>query len=137
MLLCGWNCRGLADNPRAALQCAVPLTTALAYSAHKMFIGACTIELNLPGIDSLKAKRSVLKSLIARLHKEFNVSAAEVDFHDVWQATTLGVVTITTSAVHAQNLLNNLVTWIESHRPDVDVIDHYVELIAFSSGAGQ
>ena len=102
-----------------------------------MFIGACTIELNLPGIASLKAKRSVLKSLIARLHKEFNVSAAEVDFHDVWQATTLGVVTITTSAVHAQNLLNNLVTWIETHRPDLEVVDHYVELIAFSSGAGQ
>ncbi len=95
------------------------------------------IELNLPGLNSLKEKRSVLKSLIARLHKEFNVSAAEVDLHDVWQATTLGVTTVSTSPVHAQNLLNNLVTWIETYRPDLEVVDHYVELIPFSSEAGQ
>ena len=101
-----------------------------------MFIGACLIELNLPGLGSLKEKRSVLKSLIARIHKEFNVTAAEVDLHDAWQATTLGVAVVTTSAVHAQNLLNNLVGWIEDYRPDLEVVDHYVELIPFSSGAG-
>jgi uncharacterized protein YlxP (DUF503 family) len=101
-----------------------------------MVIGACLIEMNLPGLGSLKEKRSVLKSLIARIHKEFNVTAAEVDLHDAWQATTLGVATISTSAVHAQNLLNNLVSWIESYRPDLEVVDHYVELIPFSSGAG-
>jgi uncharacterized protein len=101
-----------------------------------MFIGACTIELQLPGLNSLKEKRSVLKGLIARLHKEFNISAAEVDFHDAWQATTLGVTTVSTSAVHAQSLLNNLVDWLETHRPDLEVIDHYVELIPFSSKAG-
>jgi len=100
-------------------------------------IGACTIEINLPGLTSLKQKRSLLKSLIARLHKEFNISAAEVDLHDAWQATTLGVVMVSTSAAHAQNLLNNLVSWLETHRPDLEVVDHYVEVIAFSSNAGQ
>jgi uncharacterized protein len=101
-----------------------------------MFIGACIVELELPGLGSLKEKRSVLKGLIARLHKEFNVTAAEVDLHDVWQATSLGVATISTSAAHAQSLLNNLVSWIERNRPDLEVVDHYVELISFSSGAG-
>src|SRR5512136_1572498 len=80
-----------------------------------MVIGACIVELQLPGLKSLKEKRGVLKSLLARLHKEFNVTAAEVDLHDVWQATTIGVATVSTSAVHAQNLLNNLVTWIETY----------------------
>lgn len=101
-----------------------------------MVIGACTIELNLPGMGSLKEKRSLLKGLIARLHKEFNVSAAEVDLHDAWQATTLGVSTVSTSAIHAQHLLDNLVNWLETHRPDLDVVDHYVEVIAFSSESG-
>jgi uncharacterized protein YlxP (DUF503 family) len=101
-----------------------------------MVIGACTIELQIPGMESLKDKRSVLKGLIARLHKEFNVTAAEVDLHDAWQATTLGVATVSTSAVHAQSLLHNLVTWLEINRPDLEVIDHYVELISFSSSAG-
>jgi uncharacterized protein len=101
-----------------------------------MIIGACTIELQIPGMASLKDKRSVLKGLIARLHKEFNVTAAEVDLHDAWQATTLGVATISTSAAHAQSLLNNLVTWLEINRPDLEVVDHYVELIHFSSDSG-
>ncbi len=102
-----------------------------------MVIGACTIELQLPGLKSLKAKRGVLKSLLARLHKEFNVTAAEVDLHDAWQATTLGVATVSTSAAHAQNLLENLVSWIEMYRPDLEVVDHYIEVIHFSSDAGQ
>lgn len=97
-----------------------------------MIIGACTIHLYLPAAASLKAKRGILKSLIARLHKEFNVSAAEVDFHDVWQSSALGIATVSTSAAHAQNLLDNLVRWIESNRPDLEVIDHYVEVISFS-----
>jgi uncharacterized protein len=102
-----------------------------------MIIGACTIEINLPGIDSLKETRSLLKGLIARLHKEFHVSAAEVDLHDVWQATTLGVATVTTNAVHAQQLLDNMVSWLEVNRPDIEVVDHYVEILHFSSDSGQ
>jgi uncharacterized protein len=101
-----------------------------------MVIGACTIELDLPGLGSLKEKRSVLKSLLARLHKEFHVSAAEVDLHDAWQSSTIGVAVVSTSAVHAQNLLGNLVRWIETYRPDLEVVDHYVEVISFSSDAG-
>lgn len=101
-----------------------------------MVIGACTIELDLPGLGSLKEKRGLLKSLIARLHKEFNITAAEVDLHDAWQSTTLGVATVSTSAVHAQNLLNNIVQWLETNRPDLEVVDHYIEIISFSSDSG-
>ena len=101
-----------------------------------MVIGACMIELDMPGINSLKEKRGLLKPLLARLHKEFNVSAAEVDLHDAWRSSTVGVTTVSTSAAHAQNLLDNLVHWIETNRPDLEVIDSYVEIISFSSGAG-
>ncbi len=101
-----------------------------------MVIGACTIELDLPGMDSLKQKRSLIKSLIARLHKEFNVTIAEVDLHDAWQSTILGIAVVSTSTVHAQNLLGNIVHWLETHRPDLEVVDHYIELISFSSESG-
>jgi uncharacterized protein YlxP (DUF503 family) len=101
-----------------------------------MVIGACIVELELPGLGSLKEKRSVLKSLLTRLHREFNVTAAEVDLHDAWRASTLGIATVSTSAAHAQNLLDNLVYWIETNRPDLEVVDHYVEIIHFSGDAG-
>ncbi len=98
-----------------------------------MIVGACTVELHLPGLNSLKEKRSVLKSLLARLHREFNVAAAEVDLHDVWQSSTVGLTTVSTSAAHAQNLLDSVVNWIERNRPDLEVIDHYVEVLTFSA----
>jgi uncharacterized protein YlxP (DUF503 family) len=94
-----------------------------------MVIGSSVIELDLPGIESLKQKRSLLKGLIARVHKEFNVSCAEVDFHDVWQSSALGVAVCSTSAVHAENVLENVVRWIERNRPDIMVVDHSVEII--------
>jgi uncharacterized protein len=100
-----------------------------------MVIGACTLELELPGVASLKDKRSTLKTLIARLHKEFNISAAEVDLHDEWSVTLLGITTVTTSAAHAQKLLQNVIKWVEHYRPDLEVVDHYIEMVHFSDSA--
>ena len=43
-----------------------------------MVIGVCTLELSIPTATSLKHKRGVVKSVVARLQNEFNVSVAEV-----------------------------------------------------------
>jgi uncharacterized protein YlxP (DUF503 family) len=56
-----------------------------------MVVGLCTIELHLPGSQSLKAKRQVLLSLKDRLREKFNVSVAEVAEHDRWQKAVLGI----------------------------------------------
>ncbi len=94
-----------------------------------MVVGTCMIELDLPGIGSLKEKRSCLKGLIARLHKTFHAAVAEVDLHDVWQSSTLGAAVVSTTAPHAERVLENMVHWIEQHRPDVMVVDYHVETI--------
>jgi uncharacterized protein YlxP (DUF503 family) len=44
-----------------------------------MSLGLLTIHLHLPGCASLKEKRGRLKPLLTRLHREFNISAAEID----------------------------------------------------------
>jgi uncharacterized protein YlxP (DUF503 family) len=94
-----------------------------------MIISTCQIELDLPGIGSLKQKRSCLKGLIAQIHKKFRVSAAEVDLHNVWQSSSLGVAVVSTSAVHGEAVLENTVAWIIDHRPDLMVVDYYVESV--------
>jgi hypothetical protein len=94
-----------------------------------MVVGAGIIELQLPGTQSLKQKRSILKGLTARLHREFNVSCGEIGLHDAWQAAALGVAVVSTSAVHADNVLENVVGWIEENRPDLVVVGHSVEII--------
>lgn len=95
-----------------------------------MVVGTCIVELDLPEAHSLKEKRSVLKGLIARVHKKFNVSCGEVEHHDVWQSTALGIAVVSTSAAHANNVLENVVTWIEENRPDLIFIGHSIEIIA-------
>ncbi len=52
-------------------------------------IATLTIHLHLPGCSSLKEKRGYIKPLISRLHREFNVSVAEVDRQDQWQEAVI------------------------------------------------
>jgi uncharacterized protein YlxP (DUF503 family) len=94
-----------------------------------MHIAALTLELRLPGCSSLKQKRSRLKPLLARLHKEFNISAAEIDHNDHHQLTVIACVVVSNNARHAQRVLASIPRWIETHRPDVDVIDDRVTLL--------
>jgi uncharacterized protein YlxP (DUF503 family) len=94
-----------------------------------MVIVAATIDLDLPGVASLKEKRSILKSLIARLHKTFNIAVAEVALHDVWQSAALGVAIVSTQSAHAEATLENILRWIERNRLDVEIIDHTFEVI--------
>jgi uncharacterized protein YlxP (DUF503 family) len=47
-----------------------------------MVIVVCTLELHIPGMKSLKDKRSVIKQWLERLHNTFNISAAEIEQQD-------------------------------------------------------
>ena len=94
-----------------------------------MIIGACTVDLHLPGNGSLKGKRSILKPLLSRLRKEFNLATAEVDHHDVWQSAQLALVSVSTDVGHVQRVLERAVRWIETYRPDLTVIDWRIEVL--------
>ena len=94
-----------------------------------MHVGLCTIELRLPGNSSLKGKRSVVKSITTRVTREFNVSIAEVEAQDVWQHAVLGVSCVSSSAEYAHRQLERVVEWIESHRPDVVLLDYRIEML--------
>ena len=94
-----------------------------------MHIGVCTIELRLPGNGSLKGKRRVIKSMVTRIGREFNVSIAEVDAQDAWQRAVLGVACVSSSGSYAHGLLERVVQWIESHRPDVELLSYQIELL--------
>jgi uncharacterized protein YlxP (DUF503 family) len=94
-----------------------------------MIIGTCIVELHLPGNGSLKGKRSVLKPLLLRLRKEFNLATAEVDYHDVWQSAQIALVTVSTDAGRVHRVMESAVRWIESNRPDLNVVDWQIEVL--------
>ncbi len=93
-----------------------------------MAIGICTLYLSIPANHSLKGKRRVLKSLMARVRKDFNVSIAEVDQQDAWQAATLGIACICTDSAYAHGLLTKVVQAISAYRLDADVLDFSIEI---------
>jgi uncharacterized protein len=94
-----------------------------------MIVGVCTIELSLPGNGSLKGKRSILKSLLARVRHEFNVSVAEVGDNDAWQSAVLGVVCVSNGADYAHGLLSRVVAWIENSHYDVEIVDYEISML--------
>lgn len=59
-----------------------------------MHILLIEIELYLPTCHSLKEKRGVIKPLLNAIRRDYNVSIAEVDAHDVWQSAVLAAVCI-------------------------------------------
>ena len=72
--------------------------------------------------------RSVVKSIIARLRNEFNVAAAEVGDHDLWQTAELGIVTGSSSRAHADEMIAKAVDFIERLRLDFDMGDYETEV---------
>jgi len=94
-----------------------------------MVIGACRVELHLPGNGSLKGKRSILKSLLAHLRREFNLAAAEVGHNDAWQSAEIGLTTVANDPGRVHALLERAVRWIETHHPEVQVVDWEIEIL--------
>jgi uncharacterized protein len=92
-------------------------------------VGLLTIELYVPGITSLKEKRGVVKPLLARLRKEFNVSAAEIEDNDQLGHAVLGVACVSPSADYAHGLLIRVAESVAEWRLDAELVDYRIELL--------
>ena len=87
------------------------------------------VELHIPQAGSLKAKRSVVKSLIAALQNDLKVSVAEVGHHDLWQRCVLGVAIAAGSESGARKVAQQVeqIVWRE---PRADVIAMSVTIVS-------
>jgi len=95
-----------------------------------MNVGVCKIRLRLPENLSLKGKRRVLKSIIARVENKFNVSVAEVDDHDLWQLTTLGIGCVSNDKRYTNEVLSKVVDFIVNGRFEVEMLDYEIEIMS-------
>ena len=95
-----------------------------------MVVGVCRLTIAIAGSYSLKDKRRVVKSLLERLRHRFNVAAAEVEDHEVWNSAVIGVACVSTGSAHAQEILDHLVAFTESGHADAELIDHSIEILS-------
>ena len=78
-----------------------------------MVIGLLEIELHLPEAQSLKDKRQPLRSILARVRQNHNVSIAEVAHQDESQRAGLAVVGVNTERVPMERTLDEIRKEIE------------------------
>lgn len=71
-----------------------------------MYTGFLEIEILIDESRSLKDKRSIVKSLKDRLHREHMVSVAEVAGHDHHRFAVLGVTVASSTAKRADEVIN-------------------------------
>ncbi len=79
-----------------------------------MNIAVATVTLHLPAATSLKDKRGVVQSLMARLRDRYNVSVAEVAGQDSHRSSQLGLSVVNTSYVQAHETVQSVVRFMES-----------------------
>ena len=91
-------------------------------------IGLLTAELGIESADSLKDKRQVLKSLMAHLRNEFNVSVSEVEDHDIWRRAVIAVAMVAVDGRFVNEVLDKVVDHIERD-PRVDMGHYEIEML--------
>ncbi len=94
-----------------------------------MYVAVGTVSLYLPGIGSLKAKRSIVKSLLERIRARFNVSAAEIGDQELHGRTTIGIAAVSASGEHAHQQIDTVFQFIAETRPDLVWISSDIELV--------
>jgi len=93
-----------------------------------MVVGVCTVELWIPGSQSLKDKRQVLHSVKDRLRGKFNLSIAEVDGQDLWQKAVLGMACVANDGSYVEQVLEQALNVIKS-MPTIEVVRVHRELL--------
>lgn len=72
------------------------------------------VECIIYDAQSLKEKRSVLKRVITRIQNDFNVSVSELDYQNLWQRTCIGLVTVASDKVVAEQTIQRTLAFIDS-----------------------
>lgn len=87
-----------------------------------MSILSLEIKLHSPWVHSLKEKRMVVRSLMAKLRNKFNVSVAEVGEQDIHQIIVIGVAAIVPHNAQADSVMEEIRYFIEENT-EAEILD--------------
>ena len=92
-----------------------------------MKIAAMTFRLHALWVHSLKEKRMIVKSLIAKLQNRYHVSAAEIDEQDTHQIIVIGVAAIVPHNAMADSLMDDISRFMEENT-EAEILDEQREI---------
>ena len=93
-----------------------------------MRIATIVFRLRAPWVHSLKEKRMIVKSLIAKLRNRFNVSASEIDEQDTHQIIVIGVAAIVPHNAFADSMMEDISQFVEENT-EAEIIDEEREIL--------
>jgi uncharacterized protein YlxP (DUF503 family) len=98
-----------------------------------VIVGILQVELAIDGAQSLKDKRRVVSSVKARLHRQHQVSVAEVGTLDEHTRATLGIVMAASDVGVCQSMLDRIMDQLRQQR-DCYVSDHSKQILTGMTG---
>lgn len=93
-----------------------------------MRIATIVFRLRAPWVRSLKEKRMIVKSLVAKLRNRYNVSAAEIDEQDTHQIIVIGVAAIVPHNAFADSLMEDISQFVDENT-EAEIIDEEREIL--------
>ena len=87
-----------------------------------MRVATIIFRLRAPWVHSLKEKRMIVKSLVAKLRNRYNVSVAEIDEQDTHQIIVIGVAAIVPHNAFADSLMEDISQFVEENT-EAEIID--------------
>ena len=95
-----------------------------------MYVGILKLMFEIPWAQSLKDRRSVIRSLAQKLRNEFPVSVAEVDIGNAHQIAKLGISYVASDAKTAEAMMRHISDFAQDHS-DAQVSVMESEIILF------
>lgn len=71
----------------------------------------------------------MIRSLLERLRHRYNLAAAEVESHDIWNQAVLGLSCVSVSDAHAREILDQAIEFASRDPGEAEVIDQSVEIL--------
>lgn len=101
-----------------------------------MVVGVCRITFSIPGNDSLKGKRRVVRRIVDRARNHFNAAVAEVGALDQHRQALIGFAVVSNDARHANSMVDKIGSFV-SGLTEAVVIGRDVELLHVGESQGE
>jgi uncharacterized protein len=94
-----------------------------------MAIGLLSLHISLTDCHTLKQKRSRIQPILARLHREFNIAAAEIGLQDHHREAEIQCTALSTNCREVQSFLQRIVDFFAENWPDIEILQYRIECI--------
>ncbi|MBC7075138.1 MAG: DUF503 domain-containing protein [Syntrophomonadaceae bacterium] len=86
-----------------------------------MYIVYGYVDVYMPYSNSLKDKRRIIQSVIDRIRKRLNISIREINYHNLWQRSTIGFAAVSDSNAELEKITNIIKDTLYEHDSDLEI----------------